>query len=410
MTQIFNSGARKDIKHIINFERLTSYGLIAPLVLYLPFGLALALIRCFIFLHACLLFFLLPNGFFLKRGILRVMLTVIGLPIATQGEPRVNDKKRIVISNHITNLDPFILTLLHPHVLAIEFPSLLHLKNMPSKRIEIPSDKDYSEAIKILKEKLNGCAEPVLFFPEKVKTNGTGCLKFSHLPFELDLPIQPVTIQAKRFLFNVNISTFSSSIFEDFLWCLILPLTLFSVKYLPVTEKKKDETHEEFASRVQVNMAKSLSLQALSYTYTDISQYIKERERAKVKTSSSEKQVKDISEKNQRSELLDASEFQKMVLQVKDVLPDTPVAYIESELRKTCDVDTTITNILERKSETSSETAENTGLSLRSLSEGQSFKACKFGTTAKARQLSFAERKQAMLEAARLKYRIKHGL
>ena len=52
-------------------------------------------------------------------------------------------------------------------------------------------------------------------------------------------------------------------------------------RYLPVTEKKKDESHEEFASRVQGNMAKSLNLQAYSYSYTDISQYVKERDRVK---------------------------------------------------------------------------------------------------------------------------------
>ena len=47
------------------------------------------------------------------------MLTVIGLPIATQGKPRFDDKsQKIFISNHITNFDPFILMLLHPNILV----------------------------------------------------------------------------------------------------------------------------------------------------------------------------------------------------------------------------------------------------------------------------------------------------
>ncbi|KAK3759778.1 hypothetical protein RRG08_041733 [Elysia crispata] len=402
------------VKHIMTFERFSSYGSIAPLLLYLPIGLALGLVRCFIFLHACLLFFLLPESFFLKRGILRVMLTVIGLPIATQGKPRFDDKsQKIFISNHITNFDPFILMLLHPNILAVEFPSHMHPKNMPSKIIEIAADKDRKDTLKDLKEKLKHCTEPVLFFPERAKTNGTGCLKFSILPFEVDLPIQPVTIQARRFLFDINISTFTSSALEDLLWCLILPFTLFNIKYLPVTEKKKDESHEEFASRVQGNMAKSLNLQAYSYSYTDISQYVKERDRVKAnikEMAAMEKEMEGPLQKNQKAESSISSELHRMVLQVKDVLPDTPAALIECDLRKTGDVDTTITNILEKRVAPLSEAAESSGLSLRSLSEGESFKAHKFETSAKARQLSFAERKQAMLETARLKYRIKHGL
>ncbi|RUS69098.1 hypothetical protein EGW08_023140 [Elysia chlorotica] len=326
------------VKHIITFERFSSYGSIAPLLLYLPIGLALGLVRCFIFLHACLLFFLLPESFFLKRGILRVMLTVIGLPIATQGKPHCDDRsKKIFISNHITNFDPFILTLLHPHILAVEFPSHLQRKNMAAKILEIPGDKDHKDTIKDLREKLNDCAEPFLFFPERAKTNGTGCLKFSLLPFEVDVPIQPVTIQARRFLFDINISTFSSSALEDLLWCLILPFTFFNIKYLPVTEKKKDESQEEFACRVQGNMAKSLNLQAYSYSYTDISQYVKERDCAKASVKEMAVRVKEkenVSQNDQKVDRTVSSEFQKMILQVKDVLPDTPEAVIECDLRK----------------------------------------------------------------------------
>lgn len=404
--------SEKAVNNIITFERFSSYGSIGPLLLYLPIGLALGLVRCFIFLHVCLLFFLLPNSF-LKRGILRVMLTVVGLPIITHGKPHLNDKsKKIFISNHISNFDPFFHTLLHPLTLAIEFPSPLLAKNIPTKTVEIPADKDHKDKVKFIKEIFKDGSEPVLFFPERAKTNGTGCLKFSLLPFEVDMPIQPVAIQAKRYIFDINISTYSSSVLEDFLWCLLLPVTLFNIKYLPVTEKKKDETCEEFANRVQANMAKSFNLQAHSYSYTDVSQFAKERNLAKasIKVTVAEEKEKNSSKKDRINELPGNVKFNRMVLQVKDVLPDTPVALIEHDLRTTGDVDTTITNILERREDHRLEFAEGPGLSLRSLSDGISFKAQKFENSVKARQLSFAERKQAMLEAARLKYRIKHGL
>ena len=42
-----------------------------------------------------------------------------------------------------------------------------------------------------------------------------------------------------------------------------------------MTERKKDETNEEFVTRVQTNMAKSLGLSASQFTYNDVIDHIK---------------------------------------------------------------------------------------------------------------------------------------
>lgn len=46
------------------------------------------------------------------------MLSVTGLPIAVQGALSTDVKKKILVANHITSLDPFILDFLHPDILV----------------------------------------------------------------------------------------------------------------------------------------------------------------------------------------------------------------------------------------------------------------------------------------------------
>uniref|UniRef100_A0A0B7AWK7 Lipid droplet-regulating VLDL assembly factor AUP1 n=1 Tax=Arion vulgaris TaxID=1028688 RepID=A0A0B7AWK7_9EUPU len=340
------------------------------------------------------------------------MLSATGLPISVQGVLNTDVKKKILVSNHVTNFDPFILTFLHPNVLVLDSPNCGKNQLKPSKTFDLPSDKNRDDVLIMVKEKIRDSEEALLFFPEKLKTNGkTSLLKFSQLPFDVDCPIQPITIQVKRFFFDISVSTFSSSTYEDLIWCLILPLTLFKIKYLPVTERKRDETREEFATRFQSNMAKSLGLTTSSYSHHDVTEYIKKKTVVNQEGPSAKHRAKleDVppsdSDRQVKTATLDL-EMERMVRQVKDVLPDTPTEIIVSDLKRTRDVDTSITNILEGKVEYSKPN-QKVETSLRSP-EGLSFKATKFEINASARQLSFAERKQAMLEAARLIYRSKN--
>jgi ancient ubiquitous protein 1 len=403
-----------EIERLISFSRYSSYAAVFPMFLYLPFGLVLGLIRVCIFMHICLLSYLLPSSFPFRRIILGVMLSVTGLPISVQGMLNTDVKKKILVANHVSSFDPFILAFLHPNVLVLESPGSVKNQLKPSNTVELPSDRNRSDVLTIVKEKITATEEALLFFPERLKTNGkSSLLKFSQLPFEVDCPIQPITIQVNRFFFDISVSTFSSSVYEDLIWCLILPVTLFKIKYLPVTERKRDETREEFAIRFQSNIAKSLGMTTSSYSHHDVKEYVKEKcalnqgPSVKHRAKLEELQLQDSSRQAQAKTSLDL-EIEKMLRQVKDVLPDTPTECIIAELKRTRDVDTTITNILEGKVEYSQSNQE-IGMPLSSP-EGVSFKASKFETNASARQMSFAERKQAMLEAARIKYRSKHEL
>lgn len=66
---------------------------------------------------------------------------------------------------------------------------------------------------------------------------------------------------------------------------LIITESYFYFRYLPVTEKKKDETREEFANRFQSNMARSLGVTTSVLTYHDVTKYIKRKTVAKGKES-----------------------------------------------------------------------------------------------------------------------------
>ncbi|KAI8793715.1 ancient ubiquitous protein 1 [Biomphalaria glabrata] len=401
--------SESDLENIISFNRYPNYIALLPLILYLPIGLALCIVRIFIFLHVCLLSYILPAKFPYKSLILRVMLCVTGLPISSQGLLHTDSKKKIIIANHISSLDPFILSLLHPTVLAIEnVKTSGHLQQSLNIYFPLPSDKSHAEVIKTLRDKIEESNDSLLFFPEQIKTNGkSSLLKFSLLPFEVDFPIQPVTIQATRYLFDINVSTYASSFYEDLIWCLLLPVTCFSIKYLPVTNNKPDENVADFASRVQSNMAKSLNLRASSFSYYDVTDYTKKKQVTERFTEPAPRIVKNVSEPLLPKPVVkEDEELKRLVQQVKDVLPDTPTHVILIDLKKTRDVDLTITNILEGRVDVSKPEEKNSNTKTENLS----FKAGKFESQASARQLSFAERKQAMLEAARIQYRIKHGL
>uniref|UniRef100_A0A2C9KT47 CUE domain-containing protein n=1 Tax=Biomphalaria glabrata TaxID=6526 RepID=A0A2C9KT47_BIOGL len=354
--------SESDLENIISLNRYPNYIALLPLILYLPIGLALCIVRIFIFLHVCLLSYILPAKFPYKSLILRVMLCVTGLPISSQGLLHTDSKKKIIIANHISSLDPFILSLLHPTVLAIEnVKTSGHLQQSLNIYFPLPSDKSHAEVIKTLRDKIEESNDSLLFFPEQIKTNGkSSLLKFSLLPFEVDFPIQPVTIQAHRYLFDINVSTYASSFYEDLIWCLLLPVTCFSIKYLPVTNNKPDENVADFASRVQSNMAKSLNLRASSFSYYDVTDYTKKKQVTERFTEPAPRIVKNVSEPLLPKPVVkEDEELKRLVQQVKDVLPDTPTHVILIDLKKTRDVDLTITNILEGRVDVSKPEEKN---------------------------------------------------
>ncbi|XP_046362364.1 lipid droplet-regulating VLDL assembly factor AUP1-like isoform X2 [Haliotis rufescens] len=420
-----------EIRSLLELNRLPDGISMVPIILYFPLGLVLAVLRFFISLHALLVSFLLPKTWFIRSVVLRFMFGVAGIIISTDGDENRDKRARILVCDHISPLDHLVTSLVVPHVCLLDwhFSSLLQWVTGCQ---EISPDKNKEEVVKYVKSIYSGTTLPLLFFPEKTTTSGKiGLLKFWSLPFELGHLIQPITIQANRIdIFKVNVSTVKSAWWSDLFWCLFVPYTIFKLRYLPVTEKKEAELCEEFSERVRQNMCRSLGVAATSYTHSDKTDYLKRQSyplpatpvpnnTAEITQAPAAKQQSQgvPSPPVTTSQISVAPEVKVMVDQVKTVLPHVPIATIIAELDRCEDVDVVITNILEGNVEfTPEEVQAPDGNSVspptqQTVCPSQlTFKSDSFGRNAGNRHLSLEDRKKAMYEAARKRYKEKHNI
>lgn len=255
---------------------------------------------------------------------------------------------------------------------------------------------------------------PLLLFPEEDTTNGrAGLLKFSSWPFSLTESIQPVALRVTRPL--ISLSTPESSWLTELLWTFFVPWTVYHVSWLPTVSRQDGESTQEFANKVQELLAAELGLVATKITKADKAEHIKRTRRIVPQTTTSV--TPGSIGLGFMSLGTDDRRIAKMAQQVKDVLPHVPLNVITKDLAKTNCVDTTITNLLENKEETS---MEATGISTFGPSKISSYSsgpaptlkpaAKTFGKSPTDRHLSLQERKEALYNFARRRYIEKHGL
>ncbi|XP_076461165.1 lipid droplet-regulating VLDL assembly factor AUP1-like [Babylonia areolata] len=394
-----------------------------PLVFYLPLGIVLTIVRCFIFLHALLVFYFLSNISFVKNILLRVMFMVCGLVVTTDGSLHTDRHNLVLVANHMTSLDPFILNLVMRYILMVEHSWSGENFTQLCSQVTVSGQMSKDDRVQFIMKKTEESKVPLLFFPEGRRANSAyGLLKFRVLPFELGAAIQPIGIIARRWFFDISISTFNSPWWMDLLITFFVPFTVFSIKYLPLTECRDSESSEQFSERVQSNLAKGLGVAASDVTLADVKEFVKNGRQARpVATSmsrspsSASKQTPSPSPDAQKTkpEVEVASsdpELNVMLKQVKDVLQHASSQAVLKDLEQTRDVDTTITNILEGRVDIQPKTPDAQPESLQKEVDASTFKAASFPKSAQARHLSLQERKQAMLEEARKRYKEKHGL
>ncbi|XP_055368252.1 lipid droplet-regulating VLDL assembly factor AUP1 isoform X2 [Betta splendens] len=236
----------------------------------------------------------------------------------------------------------------------------------------------------------------------------------SSWPFSLTDSIQPVALRVNRPL--VALSTPECSWLMELLWTFFAPCTVYHVSWLPPVSRQDGESTQEFADKVQELLAGELSLVSTKITKADKAEHIKRKRHAIPQTSAGVRpgsiglgfMVHNLG--------TDDHTIAKMAQQVKDVLPHIPLNVITKDLAKTNCVDTTITNLLENKEESSMEaTGTSTfGSKLSSYSSGSAptiKPAAKcFGKSPVDRHLSLQERKEALYNFARRRYIEKHGL
>ncbi|XP_022663337.1 ancient ubiquitous protein 1 homolog isoform X2 [Varroa jacobsoni] len=388
---------------------------VALLCLYFPIGIILALLRFFICLHAFLVTLMLPKTSKVRCCVVRVMCTVLGLVVVEEDKNRDPDVK-VFVANHVSIVDHWLLDVLTPCVLPSvwDLPSVLNWGHIYKE-----FGSSTQPVVSSLKQHLETQSTGLLCFPEVSITNGSALLKFSQLwPFELGAPVQAVAIKATRTLFrDLALSTLESTWLSDMLWMLFSPWTTFRVSRLPAVRRGKDDTAEEFAARVAEMLAAQLGVKTTPHTYKDKLDIVKRR---RIERVARERRAEE-------AQALANPELMRMAGQVKEVLPDVPLAVIARDLQETRSVDSTISRLVDgivhyvpekvlspqpRQSTSTKKDSPVNELVKNAENAKVMFNtsASNFGSTAEERFASYQERKARLIENARLKYIQKHKL
>ncbi|TSY55751.1 Ancient ubiquitous protein 1 [Bagarius yarrelli] len=310
-----------------------------------------------------------------KRFIVRVMCSVLGLHVK-QKNFRLRDKNvKLYISNHITQFDHNIINLLTScHTPLLEAPSgfLCWARGFMELGIVTGSRAELAQALR------GYCAVhealPLLLFPEEDTTNGrAGLLKF---------------------------------------------------RWLPPVQRQDEESCQEFANRVQELLANEIGVVSTQITKADKAEHIKRKRHTIPHATHLDLGARP---RTVAQGFLSPSTHAEdprmlwMAQQVKEVLPAVPLSVITRDLLRTNCVHTTITNLLESTGQYhttpadaapsgSSQALTTTTSSVPAPPPTLKTSAKSFGKSPTDRHMSLQDRKAALFDYARRRYREKHGL
>ncbi|XP_025006214.2 lipid droplet-regulating VLDL assembly factor AUP1 isoform X3 [Gallus gallus] len=366
------------------------------LLLYAPVGLCLLVLRLFIGVHVFLVSCILPDGT-LRRLIVRVMCSVLGLFVQQSG-PRLRDAAvQVYIANHVTHFDHNVISLLT----SCNTPALngapgficwsrgfMELGVTGSRAELVDSLKAYSS---------HRGNPPLLLFPEEAATNGrAGLLRFSSWPFSILDVVQPVALQVQRPLIAVSVA--DSSWITELFWTFFVPFTVYQLLAMELgvvstrlTAADKAEHMKRLRHTSHLPFAPASS-QPLA---------------ARLRMPSSLSGIGSFAPEDTR--------FTTMAQQVKEVLPHVPLEVIRTDLAQTNCVDTTIANLLEGRVPFFPESEAGTDLPAPSTSWAASASGIQgsvalpsskpatkqFAKSPMERHLSLQERKRALYDYAR---------
>lgn len=304
---------------IINFKlnilfRFPSGWRLAPIFLYTPLGLILALLRLLIALQLWLIAILLPDCNTLRKFLHHGFSFVFGI-LAKISEGEVRDKQsRIIISNSVSVLDHFALYKATQALSPTMWEVPTAMSNALGLQVMDMSNKE--TLIASMKQFLSTRNCNVVIQPEFGITNSrVALLKFNSWPFTIEASVQPVTIKAWRPEFiSIHLTSLASRRWIDVFWFMFVPYTVFTIKYLKI---KQNPDCEVLVREVEKDIATSLGLQTSSHTVLDKKElekrYIMERT-----------QNRRFDRNSPTSQVIHNIEIQRMVRQVSEVLPLVP--------------------------------------------------------------------------------------
>ncbi|XP_032297469.1 ancient ubiquitous protein 1 isoform X2 [Coturnix japonica] len=393
-------------ERLFDSQRFPSDGLVLlALLLYAPVGLCLLVLRLFIGVHVFLVSCILPDGT-LRRLIVRVMCSVLGLFVQQSG-PRLRDAAvQVYIANHVTHFDHNVINLLT----SCNTPALngapgficwsrgfMELGVTGSRAELVDSLKAYSS---------HRGNPPLLLFPEEAATNGrAGLLHFSSWPFSILDVVQPIALQVQRPLITVSVA--DSSWITELLWTFFVPFTVYQLLAMELGVVSTRLTAADKAEHMK----------RLRHTsHLPFAPASRQPLAARLRMPSSLSGIGSFAPEDAR--------FTVMAQQVKEVLPHVPLDVIRTDLAQTNCVDTTIANLLEGRVPFFPESEAGTDLPAPSTSWAASSASGiqgsvalpsskpatkQFAKSPVERHLSLQERKRALYDYARRRFTEKHG-
>ncbi|XP_057255074.1 lipid droplet-regulating VLDL assembly factor AUP1 isoform X3 [Pezoporus wallicus] len=366
-------------ERLFDSHRFPSDGfLLLALLLYAPVGLCLLVLRLFIGVHVFLVSCALPDSV-LRRFIVRVMCSVLGLCVQ-QSDPRLRDAGvRVYIANHVTQFDHNVINLLT----SCNTPALNSAPGFicwSRGFMELGVSGSRAELVDSLKAYSSHRGNPpLLLFPEEAATNGrAGLLHFSSWPFSVSDVVQPVALQVLRPLVTV---------------LLAMELGVVSTR-LTAADRTEHMKRLRHTSLLPFAPASSQALAA----------------RRRVPSG-----------------LAGAPEdgrIAAMAQQVKEVLPHVPLEVIRIDLAQTNCVDTTIANLLEGRisffpdskeagtdlpAPATSQAPAASGIQGSAAEPSSKAAAKQFAKSPVERHLSLQERKRALYDYARRRFAERSG-
>lgn len=266
-----------------------------------------------------------------SRYFTQCVLYLLGVTIEKDVKELIENGPRLIVSNHITQLDPLIVSMVVPcHCLTS--------KDLPWYIQPLIRWTNYkntgTETFKVLSTLLTTQNDPVLCFPEPSITNGAGLMKFDTWPFSTRTVAHLIQIDYKSFLIKLNLCP-SGSIDSVNLCCLFfLPMTTFRIRYISSVLPTQTDSIDVYAQKVQTELAQKAKLISTNVTEED-----KERFLANKIDGQPRPKIRQQPPKTNNS-------MMEMARQVKDVLPQVPLSVIETDIKITKNIDDTIDRLL----------------------------------------------------------------
>ncbi|XP_076258322.1 lipid droplet-regulating VLDL assembly factor AUP1-like [Rhynchophorus ferrugineus] len=405
-----------EAKHFFNYNRFPCNEKAVFTIIYAPIGFILMVLRSILALFIVICAQVLPESQSSHYLIHNLLSFCFGINVIVENVNQ-NKNSKIYVGNYLSLFDHLAISKAFGFVLPLNNTPLRSLPGLGIINFGSVCTDDFKNNLEAVKSK----NVSLYLCPEELPTNGKGILKFNTKYFEFFDEIQPICVTVKRPLLDISVSTISSTCWNDIIYFMYSPCTIYTIKILPALEKK-NLSGEEFATIVRDNIATELKIEASSLSASDLLEWSKRhmleekrrmQERARIHSGGSQ---------------ISNPELERMASLVKAVFPNIPIVAIYSDLAITRNIDTTITNILDGRVRYMPETQRSTPSPSASQSvtppamktsnipaSSTSFTqfntaAMSFGKNANERTKSFKERKEQLIAAARRRYIEKHNL